>query len=278
MKLAKFWVWGSAAAKGVRVRCRGWSNESLVDAQRKANQIGETMALRIATGNLDAAKAGYLYGDRPLPEPVLETLPGGVITRNAYGTEVLNTSALMFLDIDQEDPNEAPAALDLFSGLRSLFGKPSAAPPTQSSGVVAKMEAVASRHNLGLRMYRTAAGYRGIVTNHRFSPVSDETRKLLLEFRCDPLYVRLCQAQESFRARLTPKPWRCGLNALPVQFPYEDQAKLNDWLRRYMANASRNATCQFLRALGPEATDPEFVALIDRHDRDTKATSDLPLA
>ena len=281
MKLAKYWVWDSVTANGVRVRCRGWSNESEAAAHRKAQQIGETMARRIASGDMDTAETGYLYGDRPLPEPVLETLAGGLITRNAYGAAVLNTSALMFLDVDREDPVQAPPALDLLSGLRSLFGKPSAAPQAQPSPVVAEMEAIARRNGVGLRIYRTAAGFRGIVTNRRFTPGSDEAQRLLKEFGCDPLYIRLCEAQESFRARLTPKPWRCGLYPLPVKFPIEGQAAegiVQDWLRRYESNCARNATCRFVHTTGPEATDPELAALIARHDRDTKANTEMPLA
>lgn len=281
MKLAKYWVWDSVTANGVQVRCRGWSDESEAAAHRKAKQVGETMARRIATGDMDTADTGYLYGDRPLPEPVLETLEGGLITRNAYGAAVLNTSALMFLDVDREDTAQAPAALDLFSGLRSLFGKTPEPPAPKPSEVVTEMEAVARRHNLGLRVYRTAAGFRGIVTNHRYTPGSKEAQQLLTEFRCDPLYIRLCEAQESFRARLTPKPWRCGLYPLPVKYPIEGHAAegiLQDWLRRYQANSARNATCRLVHTIGPEASDPELAALIARHDRDTKANSQMPLA
>ncbi|MFN7934315.1 MAG: hypothetical protein U0R19_13375 [Bryobacteraceae bacterium] len=281
MKLAKYWVWDSVTANGVQVRCRGWSDESEAAAHRKARQIGETMARRIAAGEMNTADTGYLYGDRPLPEPVLETLNGGLITRNAYGAAVLNTSSLMFLDVDREDAEQAPAALDLFSGLRSLFGKTPEPSAPQPSGVVTEMEAVARRYNLGLRIYRTAAGFRGIITNRRFTPGSKEAQQLLTEFRCDPLYIRLCEAQESFRARLTPKPWRCGLHPLPVKFPIEDRAAediLQDWLRRYQANSARNATCRLVHTIGPEATDPELAALIARHDRGTKASTQMPLA
>ncbi|MBS1825068.1 MAG: hypothetical protein JST93_07085 [Acidobacteria bacterium] len=281
MKLAKYWVWDSVTANGVQVRCRGWSDENEAAAHRKAKQIGETMARRIATGDLDTADTGYLYGDRPLPEPVLETLPGGLITRNGYGAAVMNTSALMFLDVDREDEAQAPAALDLFSGLRSLFGKAPEPSAPRPSEVATEMETVARRHNLGLRVYRTAAGFRGIVTNQRFTPGSKEAQQLLTEFRCDPLYIRLCEAQESFRARLTPKPWRCGLYPLPVKYPIEGQAAegiLQDWLRRYQANSARNATCRLVHTIGPEATDPELAALIARHDRDTKANTQMPLA
>ena len=42
-------------------------------------------------------------------------------------------------------------------------------------------------------------------------------------FDCDSRYVLLCKRQESFRARLTPKGWRCGLwpDILPTRFRFQ---------------------------------------------------------
>ncbi|MBL8179095.1 MAG: hypothetical protein JNK48_30750 [Bryobacterales bacterium] len=272
MKLAKYWARGPAP-----FHCRGWSDESEAGARKKAEEIGRIVSQRIDSGR---PREGYLYGDRPLPEPVLERLPGGLITRNAYGAAVLNCEWLLFLDVDREEATATPAALDLLSGLRSLFGKPAPAPSRQSP-VEASMEAVASRHGLSLRIYRTAAGYRGVVTNLRFHAASEETRKILHEFACDPLYVRLCRAQESFRARLTPKPWRCGLEPPPASYPYADdqaEAGFRAWLRDYQDNSRANAVCRFVRSVGAAAMDAETARLIERHDHETKAHSQLPLA
>ena len=63
----------------------------------------------------------------------------------------------------------------------------------------------------GVRVYKTCAGYRGLVTHATFDPTADATLDLMRQFRCDPQYVTLCKRQESFRARLTPKGWRCKL-------------------------------------------------------------------
>jgi hypothetical protein len=103
----------------------------------------------------------------------------------------------------------------------------------------------------------------------------------LNEFRADPLYVRLCRMQESFRARLTPKPWRMGIRKPPVQFPFDtsaEQARFSEWEREYESESVKHATCAYQSAFGTGAALPEFEALIRLHDSKTKATSGLPLA
>ena len=77
--------------------------------------------------------------------------------------------------------------------------------------VLARIHAVVARHpGMGLRLYRTANGYRCLVTHRTYDPASQECRELLEALGSDPLYIRLCRGQHCFRARLTPKPWRCG--------------------------------------------------------------------
>ena len=93
----------------------------------------------------------------------------------------------------------------------------------------------ARRHpELGVRVYRTAAGLRVIVTGVAASPGSDRARALLTELGSDPLYVDLCATHDSYRARLTPKPFRVGVRALPVPWPYADdgaRGRYQEWLR-----------------------------------------------
>lgn len=75
----------------------------------------------------------------------------------------------------------------------------------------------------GVRIYKTAAGYRGIVTHDLFSPTDPDVIALMNEFGCDPLYILLCKQQESFRVRLSPKGWHCGLwnDKLAVHFRFQ---------------------------------------------------------
>jgi hypothetical protein len=97
----------------------------------------------------------------------------------------------------------------------------------------------------------------------------------------DPQYVKLCQVQKSFRARLTPKPWRIGMENPPVTFPYEsaaDEAAMRAWESRYEAASQGHATCRFVEEMGGGGEDPQVTALRILHDDRTRATSGLPLA
>jgi hypothetical protein len=290
MKLARYWTRQSGQAVDengdtIRVVSRGWSNESLEAAAAVARDHARRVAERLATD--DAKAKQYGYGDRPLPEPVLREFrsggdaPSAVITRNAYGALVMNARDLMFVDIDREDaPASGPG---LMSSVMSLFGKPkpAPAPPPAIDPVVAGIQGVAERNSLPVRVYKTAAGYRVLVLSPRFEAGSSRSEALLGEFGSDKLYVRLCKMQESFRARLTPKPWRCGLKQPPVTFPFDDpkdEARFREWEAQYTAAVARYATCRFVGSFGGGSMEPGFQELVEYHDRETKATSGLGLA
>ena len=292
MKLARFWTRepGEAVGPGghrIRVVARGWSNDSLEAARDLARHTARRLAQRLLSGQGELGR--YPYGDRPLPEPILREFPGGaggepgaVVTRNAYGALVLNTRQLMFVDIDRGDaPDVAAAAMDLVSSVLSLFGKAAPAPPKGGSPVLADVQRVAEASGLGARVYRTAAGHRAIVTGSRLDAGSGASETLLQQFGADPLYVRLCRLQQSFRARLTPKPWRCGLGPPPVSFPFatpQAEAQFRGWEAGYTATAARHATCRYLTAFGDPQVPPEFQELIRYHDQETRADTTLPLA
>ena len=252
MKLAKFWSRDSIEFEGYSQTARGWSDDSMDAAKAKAREIAQRVVDRLI--HHPGAKEKYPYGDRPLPEPTLRQFAGGMaaVTRNAYGAVILNTDEMMFVDIDSED--RRPPNVDV--------------------------EAVASRHGLSGRFYKTAAGYRVILTDRTFVPGSPESEALLKEFGADVMYVRLCKMQASFRARLTPKPWRCEFYKPPVTYPFEsarEESKFQNWLREYEGNARPYSTCEFVSALGGSVL-PEFHELIAYHDEESKAQSGLPLA
>jgi hypothetical protein len=201
-----------------------------------------------------------MYGDRPLPEPILRQFQNGgrpraVITRNMYGAVVMNSQDLMFVDVDRDENRP-----DL---------------------VMNDIRRVTEANGLAGRLYKTAAGYRVLITNVPFQPGSSPSENLLRQYGSDPLYVRLCRMQDSFRARLTPKPWRCGLPMPPVDFPYEtprDEARFREWEARYSAVSAGYATCRYLTTFGGVRITAEFEDLVYDHDQETKANSKLPLA
>ena len=289
MKLARYWTRSEAEApdrKGriIRAVARGWSNESMEAARTVARDIAQ----RLAQGDFPTRGAQYLYGDRPLPEPVLREFQGNgdgpraIVTRNVYGAEVLNTRDLMFVDIDKPYHPPAPIPSILTMGLRALFGKSAPAPPVQTDDpAITKIRGVAERNNLAGRVYKTAGGYRVLITSTGFTPVDPRSEDLLRQFAADELYIRLCRVQESFRARLTPKPWRCGLPNPPVMFPFEtpqDQSRFTDWERTYTVTGERFRTCQYVASFGSGSVASGFEELIQFHDQETKAASVLPLA
>ncbi|HXP85934.1 MAG TPA: hypothetical protein VN841_14515 [Bryobacteraceae bacterium] len=284
MKLARYWTRAQGEAEGrsgpIRVTSRGWSNDSLQAARAVARDNAQRVAEKIASNHAPSQR--YPYGDRPLPEPVLREFqpdrdgPAAVVTRNVYGSTVLNTRDLMFVDIDKEEKPYGALASGLASGFRSLFGKPA---PAQT--VLTEIQAVAERNSLTVRAYKTAAGYRVLITNRAFEAGEHRTEDLLSQFSADPLYVRLCRMQESFRARLTPKPWRCGLSVPPVTFPFETPeatSRFQNWERDYTSAIQSYATCRYMASFGSSPMASGFEELVQYHDQETRAASLLPLA
>ena len=98
-----------------------------------------------------------------------------------------------------------------------------------------------------MRVYRTHSGLRLLVTNQTFDPTSPETIQLLEEVGSDRLYIQLCKAQASFRARLTPKPWRCDTARPPVGYPRAgaaDEQLHEAWLAAYDTSAAAYASAK----------------------------------
>ena len=163
--------------------------------------------------------------------------------------------------------------------LGKFFG---AKPKDPATPYLERIEQWARRNPfLGVRVYRTAAGLRGLIANELFDPTRGDTVELLQAVGSDPLYVRLCQAQGCFRARLTPKPWRCDMDNPPGVFPLEDAAVEADyrrWVALYEATSASYAVCKPVAAYGPRDVHPEVADVLAYHDRLTVPSFDKPLA
>ncbi len=246
----------------------GWSDISDDDARRVARERAKrSVDYEINGQSLDQNEYGY--GVDPAREEVIDTLqiedqpePLAVVTRNRYGVLVLNADRLLIADID----NPAPTG-GLFS---RLFGKPTTTPEQAMADRIGKWHAAHNTHRL--RLYQTAAGYRLIFVEAPHEPTDPKTIDLLQSLGSDPLYVRLCQRQKCFRARLTPKPWRCGSRQPGIRFPYasdEAEQRQRKWEDEYIRTAGRYATCRLIKTFGQSSIHPMLAPIVDLHDRHT---------
>jgi hypothetical protein len=136
---------------------------------------------------------------------------------------------------------------------------------------LAKIDEVAtSQPDLGFRIYRTRGGFRLLVTSGGYDPAAADTLALLKAFGSDPLYIRLCESQACFRARLSAKHWRCGVRRPPSRFPWEDAAEeraYRAWENEYHRVANTLAVCEAVGSRGPSAVDESIRTVLDTHDR-----------
>jgi hypothetical protein len=289
VRIPKFWavVEGSGTGPhGERLfrRVWGWSMSSTAEALAVAQE-----RLRSALAGLGlGVRVGGYYPRAPLREPILdEIVVDGeqilAVTRNRYGAEVLNTDRVLIADIDLPGLL-APAGGGL---LRRLFrrGTPAPGPPAEPSSVVERLATLANwargHPDLGVLVYRTASGLRVFVTGIDEPAASADGERILAELGTDPIYRELCRAHGTFRARLTPKPWRMpGITALRERWPYADgggERRFRRWLADYEAAAAGYAVCRRLATHGP-APSPLEGQIVGLHDDRTRVLAPLPLA
>jgi len=288
MKIPTFWSKGTAEGKtqdGRATRFSCWRSSDISGAEARESAL--TAAKRVLDALLSGRKLDrYAYGCLPLREEVMNKVEDGegrtvaVVTRNLYGSLVLNTERVMFADIDFPLVGTSEATKDFFA---RLFGRAKKTPEAQreEQARASVEQFVAQRPQWGIRLYRTFAGLRGIVTHDLFDPRNEATLDVLLQLGSDPLYVRLCKAQECFRARLTPKAWRCGHRSNSIRYPIEDAKaaeRFEQWKATYDACEGRYATCRFVGQLGGDTIHPEAERIIELHDFVTKCNESLPLA
>jgi hypothetical protein len=285
MNVPRYWAKGrgrsvSIGRRARSISCWRWSHVSLADAQRRADERAEELARLFESG---AVPDRYGYGESVLREEIIQTLQDdsgmdvGMVTRNGYGALVLNTSKVMFIDVDFPAEGLVRKSVGLFRRLAA--GAPAGGPEDRGLELI---HVWATHHlDLGIRIYRTSAGLRCVVTNRTFGPTQPQTIELMKSIGSDPLYVRLCLAQGCFRARLTPKPWRCRTPSPPSRFPWADTAaesRFRQWQAKYERSIQGLAVCRFLRHFGPTGLSPEIRPILDLHDQFTVGRPDAALA
>lgn len=256
------------------------SDEGVDAAQREAARLAHETAAIFSRGDLPD---GYLYSDRPVREEIVDEVHEGgeriaVITRNAYGSLVLNTESVMFIDIDDAKPGRTrtrrtgqaskPGLLGRLLGRKMDHGIEVAQAPADPIEQHVR-QFVDEMPGMGLRLYRTAAGYRCLITSGLYDPTSADAKAIMKRLGSDPLYVKLCQVQECFRARLSAKFWRCGADRPPVRFPWanaEQELRMREWEQAYHAAADSCATCELVDELGAATMAPQAAKIAALHD------------
>jgi hypothetical protein len=143
---------------------------------------------------------------------------------------------------------------------------------------------IANHPDWHLRIYRTPAGLRLLTMHSTFSPSELAVREAFATLGADPSYVALCQAQNCFRARVSPKPWRVGLSKhikpRPGVWPVKPERlpARAMWVQAYLQASQHYSSCQFIAAVGSSLAHPSAIAVRDLHDTYCHALANQPLA
>jgi len=135
-----------------------------------------------------------------------------------------------------------------------------------------------------VHVYRTPAGLRLLATHRLFDPLEAEVAECFRALGTDPVYVAMCLNQHCFRARVSAKPWRIGiegrLTPRPGVWPVSPERlpQRRAWLERYDRAAAGFAACRFIASIGSGVSVPAARAVQQLHDELCQARSELPIA
>jgi hypothetical protein len=245
---------------------------------------------------------------------------GVVITRNSYGARCLNTTLAMFVDVDRSEPGGTArgwGAVMLGAGLGGLCSYLGAVPMPFLAGAglggfllgAAAMVIIRLRRGADLQtrdplqwalrqteawckthpswrvvVYETPAGARLLPVHDLFDAGDESTFEFMDFVKADPLYKRMCRLQKCFRARVSPKPWRCGMKEhfrAGGTWPVLDREKLERrarWVERYERAARPYASCRIVETIGEGRADPRVEEIRHLHDELCQVVSRRDLA
>ncbi len=300
----------------VRVQRWGWSETSEVEAAQHARQRAEDALERIRRGERGVRRREPCreYGNGeglPIREEIVERHGSVVLTRNGYGALCLNTADVLFADVDIEVPSYFPNlfaltaigaivagwltrsfwiavgtwfVLSVIAAVLELLWR-RAVLRRRNQEMLQKLEQFLQQHPAWhVRVYRTPAGFRLLAMHSTFDPSGPETQQFFEHMDVDPRYRNLCRIQRCFRARVSPKPWRIGLEDRIVPRPGvwppppEVLDRREQWIRRYEEAAQGYAACELLTELGSGRVHPTCRDVQELHDRLCRVGSGLPIA
>ena len=132
-----------------------------------------------------------------------------------------------------------------------------------------------------MRVYRTPAGLRLLVTHRPIDPV---VSTFFAAVGADAQYVRMCRNQQCFRGRVSAKPWRVGVDhhirPQPGVWPVRPERlpERQAWVEAYEAAAAGYAACEFVEDVGSGLVHPDVARVVRLHDDLCRASGGLPIA
>lgn len=308
-------------SRQITVRRFGWSDASQAEAQLHADRRTEEALAKIIAGvNISRRELKVPYNGAeglPIREEIIRQQGDTVITRNAYGAQCLNTSHVFFADIDFDDKFPFWLTLAVFvalslcgavagwlSGAKSVFfillvvAAVSASSLARwiyqqvqdvSGGAQARARQRIERfidENPGwnFRIYQTPAGLRVMATHQTFSPDDPAVARCFAALQADPVYALMCLRQQCFRARVSAKPWRIGIDShlkpRPGVWPVSPERlpARAAWIAHYEEKAQPFAACRFWASVGSGVVDAAVAPVQQLHDELSKACLPRPIA
>lgn len=305
----------------ITVRRFGWSDVGPAEAQAHADaRVREAFDRIVAGERLPRLERKVGYGGAqglPIREEIVDRHGDAVITRNSYGALCLNTPDVLFADVDFDEPaNDGLSrtavavvaaialALGLWTrsigyGIGALFAgfivamvvvgwlrkRAHAANGGPEARARHRIDAfVAARPDWLLRLYRTPAGFRLLALHRTFGPREPEVVESFRALGADPVYATMCAVQNCFRARVSPKHWRVGLQRKivpPTAVWTSEHAQLRErqaWLAEYAQAALNYGACRYVATFGSGVADPKADDIRQLHDALCRADEDLPIA
>jgi len=233
----------------------GWSDRSQEEAEDHAQ---ERLNQAMSTTSISEALPLDDY-TTPIREEILQDFGTSVITQTQLGYFCLNTPYIAIADVDFNIPPSKryiltatsillmsafillllaplwPIWISLF-GLLALVALFPFLPQwlwnftiKQEGGIEAyclrRLDDFLLNHpHWIVDVYRTKQGFRYLALHELKTSDDPEVLNWFAWIKADPRYVTLCQRQKNFRARLTPKPARIGMDTIP----HRDWPMLNE--------------------------------------------------
>jgi hypothetical protein len=268
VKFAKYWSEVSVAVDekmfgANSISTWGASNES--QQQAGVNAMERASKLRLIVSRGFEALREYEYWNGYIREEVIDEIKDtdgrllAVLTRNSYGAIVLNAPSVFFGDIDISEET-------FFSKFLQMFGKTK----KDKAYHIANIERFQKQNTqYTIKVYETFAGLRVVIVNRIFEQDYAAVNSLFASLGVDPLYVTLCKVQSCYRARLTPKPWRIGIDRPLFRFPRREQYELDGfsaWLAAYEVAAKPYRTVKVAAVFDNDTAHADVARVLEVHD------------